>query len=228
MFQPAPFLALRDTIVRLKVLRGCTFESRLCQSRCSRLSASRTSPCGSRTQLSGRRRRCASPMQRLRSLASRGAGSSTARTATPSPRSSAWASTAPSAARTRQGSERACTLPEMLPTQAPRSTHNLIERDFSTWYLCPQTTSVGVLLLCSSFAPPALLHQPHTARHRSQFLCRVTVGEFCLGKNDAPAPDVRKGHQLYDSTVNDMKHPSIFVAYHDAQAYPEYLVKFSQ
>ena len=161
---------MRDTSVRLKVLRGCTFESRLCQSRCSRLSASRTSPCGSRTQLSGRRRRCASPMQRLRSLASRGAGSSTARMATPCPRSSAWASTAPSAARTRQFTERASTLQEMLPTRAQSSTHALIQRDFSTWYVCPQMTSVGVFLLCSSFAPPPLLHQPHAARHRSPSL----------------------------------------------------------
>jgi len=41
-------------------------------------------------------------------------------------------------------------------------------------------------------------------------------------------PRVRAGHQLYDTTVNDVKSPGIFVTYHDAQAYPEYLVKFKQ
>ena len=60
------------------------------------------------------------------------------------------------------------------------------------------------------------------------FLTRVVVGEYCLGKNDALTPDPRKGHQLYDSTVNDTSNPSIYVTYHDAQAYPEYLVKFRQ
>lgn len=60
------------------------------------------------------------------------------------------------------------------------------------------------------------------------FLCRVTVGEFCLGKRDALTPDVREGHRLYDTTVNDIKQPGIYVTYHDAQAYPEYLVKFKQ
>jgi len=80
----------------------------------------------------------------------------------------------------------------------------------------------------ASYSSSAQYSQPDRKGFQHMFLCRVTVGEFCLGKNDAPAPDVRKGHQLYDSTVNDMKHPSIFVAYHDAQAYPEYLVKFSQ
>mmetsp|Transcript_2129 Transcript_2129/g.6448 ORF Transcript_2129/g.6448 Transcript_2129/m.6448 type:complete len:547 (+) Transcript_2129:2594-4234(+) len=33
---------------------------------------------------------------------------------------------------------------------------------------------------------------------------------------------------LFDSTVDDVYDPSIFVTYHDAQAYPEYLIKFSQ
>ena len=59
------------------------------------------------------------------------------------------------------------------------------------------------------------------------FLCRVTVGEFCLGQRDALTPEIRKGHQLYDSTVGpSMADPYIFVTYHDAQAYPEYLVKY--
>ena len=78
---------------------------------------------------------------------------------------------------------------------------------------------------------------------------------------DAPVPDVRQGYQLYDTTVDAMANPSIYVAvrqlvsiprpltslhpladanmdvagsastcpqYHDAQAYPEYLIKFKQ
>ena len=49
------------------------------------------------------------------------------------------------------------------------------------------------------------------------FLCRVVVGEYCMGQNEGLAPDVRHGHQLYDTTVNDTKNPSIFVTYHDAQ-----------
>jgi hypothetical protein len=60
------------------------------------------------------------------------------------------------------------------------------------------------------------------------FVCRIVVGEYCLGKEDALTPDVRFGHQLYDTTVNRLKDPQIFVTYHDAQAYPEYLVKFTQ
>ena len=60
------------------------------------------------------------------------------------------------------------------------------------------------------------------------FACRVVVGEYCFGKRDALTPDVRSGHTLYDSTVNNTSNPSIFVTYHDAQAYPEFLIKFKQ
>lgn len=69
---------------------------------------------------------------------------------------------------------------------------------------------------------------PDSSSVQYMFLCRVVVGEFCQGRNEAPAPDVRTGHQLYDATVDNMSSPSIFVTYHDAQAYPEYLVHFKQ
>ena len=58
--------------------------------------------------------------------------------------------------------------------------------------------------------------------------CRVVVGEYCQGVKDALTPEVRdpNTHSLFDSTVgvltNDtMANPSIYVTYHDAQAYPE-------
>ena len=60
------------------------------------------------------------------------------------------------------------------------------------------------------------------------FYVRVTVGEYCKGVKDALTPDVRDGLNLYDSTVNNVDNPSIYVTYHDAQAYPEYLIKFKQ
>merc|ERR1711959_9175 len=69
---------------------------------------------------------------------------------------------------------------------------------------------------------------PNKNGEQHMFLCRVVVGEYCRGVKDALTPDVRSGHQLYDTTVDNTSHPSIFVTYHDAQAYPEYLVKFSQ
>ena len=65
---------------------------------------------------------------------------------------------------------------------------------------------------------------------QSIFLARVVVGEYCLGVKDAVVPGVRDAatHAHYDSTVDNVRDPSIFVTYNDPQAYPEYLVKFKQ
>merc|ERR1712146_110316 len=59
-------------------------------------------------------------------------------------------------------------------------------------------------------------------------LCRVAVGAFCKGIKDRLVPDERDSGSgvLFDSTVENLAKPLIFVTYHDAQAYPEYIVKF--
>ena len=62
---------------------------------------------------------------------------------------------------------------------------------------------------------------PDASGIQHMFWVRVVVGEYCRGVKDALTPDVRDGLNLYDTTVNDVKNPSIFVTYHDAQAYPE-------
>jgi len=80
----------------------------------------------------------------------------------------------------------------------------------------------------ASYSSSTTYSKPNGAGVQHMFLCRVVVGEYCMGKKDALTPDVRVGHQLYDCTVNDMSNPGIFVTYHDAQAYPEYLVRFKQ
>ena len=67
---------------------------------------------------------------------------------------------------------------------------------------------------------------PNKQGVQHMFLCRVVTGEFCLGESNAAVPRERIGDELFDSTVDNVADPSIFVTYHDAQAYPEYLVRF--
>jgi poly [ADP-ribose] polymerase 10/14/15 len=59
------------------------------------------------------------------------------------------------------------------------------------------------------------------------YLARVVVGDFCVGNDTmtVPPPVPRTSNLLpYDSTVNRLNQPSMYVIYHDAQAYPEYLI----
>jgi hypothetical protein len=58
--------------------------------------------------------------------------------------------------------------------------------------------------------------------------CRVVVGEYCIGTQDALTPEIRdsKTQSLYDTTAgllsgDTMSNPSIYVTYHDAQAHPD-------
>jgi len=70
-------------------------------------------------------------------------------------------------------------------------------------------------------------YSPPVGGKQRIFMCRVLVGEFCKGRPDALTPDARQGDELYDSTVDTLDKPSIFVTYHDAQAYPDYFIEFT-
>lgn len=60
------------------------------------------------------------------------------------------------------------------------------------------------------------------------FVARVLTGQYALGKSDdvQPPPKHSDGKDLYDSNVDDVTNPHIFVIFHDTQAYPEYLITF--
>ena len=68
---------------------------------------------------------------------------------------------------------------------------------------------------------------PDEQGNKYMYLARVAVGEFCKGKSSmtVPPPQPGTGDLLpYDTTVNNEGQPEMYVAYHDAQAYPEYLI----
>jgi hypothetical protein len=61
------------------------------------------------------------------------------------------------------------------------------------------------------------------------FLCDVLIGQCCLGNSDVTTLP-RLGYnktECYDTAVNNVSCPKIFVKFHDAQVYPLYLIKFS-
>lgn len=82
----------------------------------------------------------------------------------------------------------------------------------------------------ASYSSSKTYARPNAAGVQVMFLCRVLVGEYCRGKKDVKAPDVLDAatNRLYDTTVDNMSSPGIFVTYHDAQVYPEYLIQFKQ
>ena len=68
---------------------------------------------------------------------------------------------------------------------------------------------------------------PDEHGNKYMYLARVAVGEFCQGDSSMRVPPAQPGTDdllPYDATMDNLRQPEMFVAYHDAQAYPEYLV----
>jgi poly [ADP-ribose] polymerase 7/11/12/13 len=67
---------------------------------------------------------------------------------------------------------------------------------------------------------------------RRMFLVQVLVGAVCLGKTEYKRPPpvdpaVPYG-LLYDTCVNDMNDPTIFVTFHNNHSYPSYLIEYAE
>ena len=58
------------------------------------------------------------------------------------------------------------------------------------------------------------------------FLARVLTGEYTQGNSSLIVPPVKSHQKLYDSVVDRMTSPNMFVVFYDAQYYPEYLIVF--
>jgi len=66
--------------------------------------------------------------------------------------------------------------------------------------------------------------------NRFIFLARVLTGEFTQGsggiKTPPPKDASKSAVDLYDSVVDSMSNPDMYVIFYDAQCYPEYLITF--
>ena len=69
--------------------------------------------------------------------------------------------------------------------------------------------------------------QPDPNGIRCIFRCRVLTGEYTQGAEGLKEPPPKLGNRLYDSVVDDMNSPTMYVVFKDNHAYPEYLIKFA-
>ncbi|KAK7896313.1 hypothetical protein WMY93_021638 [Mugilogobius chulae] len=82
----------------------------------------------------------------------------------------------------------------------------------------------------SYFARDASYSHFFTGYHepRFMFVSRVLVGEFTKGSSEYRRPPSKdgRGMNLFDSCVNDVENPSIFVVFEKHQIYPEYVLQY--
>ena len=82
----------------------------------------------------------------------------------------------------------------------------------------------------ASYSSHPRFSKPDHKGIQRMFLCRVAVGDWCKGTDGqiTPDPKTHNKFELFDSTVDNVQNPKVFVVYHDAQAYPDYLVSFKR
>ncbi|KAI2504935.1 platelet-activating factor acetyltransferase [Fragilaria crotonensis] len=80
----------------------------------------------------------------------------------------------------------------------------------------------------ASYSSNETFSAPDSDGIQRMFLCRAIVGDWCQGVEGQLTPDAKPHNalELFDSTVDDVSNPSIFVIYHDAQSFPAYLISF--
>ncbi|XP_036064163.1 protein mono-ADP-ribosyltransferase PARP10 isoform X2 [Onychomys torridus] len=67
---------------------------------------------------------------------------------------------------------------------------------------------------------------PNTEGHKAVFVARVLTGDYAQGVHSLKAPPLRASGQVlrYDSVVDCLHQPKIFVIFHDTQALPTHLI----
>lgn len=62
---------------------------------------------------------------------------------------------------------------------------------------------------------------------RTIFRAKVLVGESAIGHSNYSRPPSKGSHELYDSCVDDLDDPKIYVIFSIHQAYPEYIIRYT-
>lgn len=68
---------------------------------------------------------------------------------------------------------------------------------------------------------------PNLSGFKYVYFARVLVGDFTFGGSGTVAPPSKRSnpHAFYDSVVDNVTNPSVFVIFNSLQTYPEYLIK---
>ncbi|XP_028997166.1 protein mono-ADP-ribosyltransferase PARP14-like isoform X2 [Betta splendens] len=81
----------------------------------------------------------------------------------------------------------------------------------------------------ASYSANTKYSKPAADGSQLMFVARVLTGTYTLGHSDTKVPPPRNVEQpdnFYDSLVDNISNPSMYVVFHDSQAYPDYLITF--
>ncbi|XP_060909810.1 poly(ADP-ribose) polymerase family member 14-related sequence 1 isoform X2 [Labrus mixtus] len=80
----------------------------------------------------------------------------------------------------------------------------------------------------ASYSASNTYSRPNQNGEKFMYLCQVLTGDFTVGQSKMITPPAKGADPVlkYDSVVDNIANPTMFVIFHDTQAYPEYLITF--
>lgn len=111
------------------------------------------------------------------------------------------------------------------------STIKIIQQGFNRSFAGRHGTRYGrgvYFALNAGYAAQPVYAQPDEWGIKRVLVCKVLTGNTYLGRPRQKVPDVldKTTGRLYDSAVDNVADPSIFVTFNDAHAYPDYCIEF--
>ncbi|XP_010864243.2 protein mono-ADP-ribosyltransferase PARP14 [Esox lucius] len=109
------------------------------------------------------------------------------------------------------------------------TTCDAIEKNgFDRSYASMTRYGVGVYFAVNaSYSANPRYTPPDGVGHRRMYVARVLTGYYTVGNETMRHTPKRSSTENYDSLVDNQQTPSMFVTFHDDQAYPEYLITFT-
>ncbi|XP_054916199.1 protein mono-ADP-ribosyltransferase PARP14 isoform X2 [Poeciliopsis prolifica] len=111
---------------------------------------------------------------------------------------------------------------------------SIMKTGFNRRFCGQNATSYGegtYFAVDASYSSHPTYSRPAADGSQLMFVARVLTGVYTLGQRGMkvpPALDVQEPHIRYDSVVDNMGRPNMFVVFHDDQAYLDYLITFRQ
>ncbi|XP_052247021.1 protein mono-ADP-ribosyltransferase PARP14-like isoform X2 [Dreissena polymorpha] len=114
-------------------------------------------------------------------------------------------------------------------TRTPQIADNICAKGFDRNYNSGASIGVGVYFAVNATMSATGYTAPDALGQRYIFYADVLTGDYTVGSSNIRVPPAKvPGNNLvtYDSTTNNVAAPSVFVIFHDAQAYPTYKITF--
>ncbi|XP_030609406.1 protein mono-ADP-ribosyltransferase PARP14-like [Archocentrus centrarchus] len=110
--------------------------------------------------------------------------------------------------------------------------NSIMNTGFNRRFAGQNATSYGIgtyFAVKASYSANPTYSRPAADGSQLMFVARVVTGIYTQGQSDMKVPPPRNSlqpHDRYDSVVNRMDNPKMYIVFHDSQAYPDYLITF--